>query len=104
LNYANLTPNDRSSIYGFVYSLPEYGTQIEEGGMAWFLESVADLTTLGGQAIVACLRQGQNQVALDTAGVGSDIKIPSNTVPPPPAATLIPSTYSETEAKNLVIK
>lgn len=104
LNYANLTANDRNSIYGFIYNLPSYGLQTEEGGVAWFLEAMADLTTQGGEAIIGCLREGRNQVALGNGGLYTNTKIPADPNPPPPEAQLLPSTYSESEAENLVIK
>jgi hypothetical protein len=104
LNYADLTANDKNSIYGFVYSLPSYGVETEEGGVAWFLEAMADLTTQGGEAIIGCLREGRNQVALGNGGLYTNTKIPADPNPPPPAATLLPSTYSETEAENLVVR
>lgn len=104
LNYADLTANDRNSIYGFIYSLPTYGTETEEGGTTWFLENMADLTTQGGEAIVACLREGRNQDALNRAGIFTNTKIPGDPIPPPAEAELIPSVYSESEAENLVIK
>lgn len=104
LNYADLTPNDRNSIYGFIYSLPTYGTETEQGGTAWFLEAMADLTTQGGQAIIASLREGRNQVALNSSGIYTNTKIPSEPIPPPPEAKLLPSVYTESEAQNLVVK
>jgi hypothetical protein len=104
LDYANLTANDRNSIYGFIYSLPDYGLENEEGGTAWFLEAMANLTILGGQAIVACLRQGRDEVALGSSGIFTNNRIPGDPNPPPPTADLLPSTYSESEAANLVIK
>jgi len=104
LNFADLTANDRNSIYGFIYSLPDYGTQTQEGGVAWFLENMSDLTILGGQAVVGCLREGRNAVALNNSGIFTNTKIPSDPNPPPAQAELIPSTYSETEAADLVIK
>lgn len=104
LNYADLTANDRNSIYGFIYGLSDYGTQTQQGGVAWFLEAMSDLSTLGGQAIVTCLRQGRNEVALNGSGIFTNNKIPSDPVPPPPEADLIPSTYTESEAQNLVIR
>jgi hypothetical protein len=104
LDYANLTSNDRNSIYGFIYNLPGYGTQTQEGGMAWFLEAMADLNTLGGQAIVASLREGRNQVLLNSVGIRTNSNIPAEPIPPPPDAVLIPSEYSESEAAALVIK
>lgn len=104
LDYSTLTSNDRNSIYGFIYSLPNYGLDTAEGGMSWFLETMANLTVLPGEAIVASLREGRNEFALGISGLTSFNRVPSAPNPPPPEATLIPSTYSENEAKNLVIK
>jgi hypothetical protein len=104
LNYADLTANDRNSIYGFIYNLPGYGVETEEGGTAWLIETMADLTTLSGEAIIACLREGRNQVALNSTGIFTNSQIPSEPIPPPPEAELLPSVYSEDEAINLVVK
>jgi hypothetical protein len=104
LNYANLTANDRNAIYGFLYSLPSYGSQTEVGGVAWFIENMADLSTQAGEAIVATLRQGRNQQALNKAGIYTNTKIPSEPDPPPEQASLLPSEYSAAEAANLAIK
>jgi hypothetical protein len=104
LNYADLTANDRNSIYGFIYNLPGYSTETEEGGTAWLVETMANLTTLSGEAIVACLREGRNQVALNSTGIFTNSQIPSEPIPPPPEAELLPSVYSEDEAINLVVK
>jgi hypothetical protein len=104
LVFADLTANQKSSIYGFIYSLPSYGLDTKQGGITQFLESVCDLTTFTGQSIVACLRQAQNQRALGTAGIVVSSKIPSEPDPPPPEAVLIPSEYTEAEAADLVIR
>ena len=104
LNYANFQANDRNSIYGFIFSLPDYGLQSEVGGMAWFVEAMADITTQAGQAIIASLRQGRNNVLLGNAGIYTNTKIPASPVPPPPEADLLPADYTETEATALVKK
>jgi hypothetical protein len=104
LNYADLTANDRNSIYGFIYNLPGYGTETEEGGSAWLIETMADLTTLTGESIIACLREGRNQAALNSTGIFTNSQIPSDPKPPPPEAQLLPSVYSEDQAINLVVK
>ena len=104
LVFADLTANQKSSIYGFIYSLPSYGLDTKQGGITQFLESVCDLTTFTGQSVIACLRQAQNQRALGTAGIVVSSKIPAEPDPPPPEAVLIPSEYTETEASDLVIK
>jgi hypothetical protein len=104
INISNLLTSDRNSTDFFALALPEYGVDVAENGAAWYLEQVADLTTLGGQAIVGCLRQGRNAVIFQTVGVGQDTKIPDVPTETPPTATLLPSSYSATEAANLIVK
>jgi hypothetical protein len=50
------------------------------------------------------LREGRNQVALNNSGIFTNTAIPSDPVPPPPSAELLPSDYTEAEAENLVVK
>jgi hypothetical protein len=104
LNFADLTANQRNSIYGLVYALPTYGLNRQVGGATQLIEGVADLTTFTGQCIVACLREGQNTEALEQAGIVVSNQIPEEPAEPPPQAELIPSEYTEAEAANLVIK
>ena len=88
----------------FVQNLPGYGVNTEQYGPSQFLESVADLNTQGGQAIVACLREGRNAAFLNAVSIGLDTTIPAAPTSVPPQANLIPSTYSAAEAANLVVK
>lgn len=104
LVFADLTANQKNSIYGLIYSLPTYGLDTKQGGITEFLESVCDLNTFTGQAITAALRQARNQSALGNAGIVVSDRIPAEPNPPPPQAQLLPSEYSESEASNLVIK
>lgn len=102
--WSDLTTDDRNSIYGLVYSLPDYGADTREGGVSWLLEKMAAIGTLGGEAIIGCLREGRNQVALNNAGIYTNSKVPGEPIPPPPEAELLPSVYTESEAQNLVVK
>jgi hypothetical protein len=104
IDIANLDPTSRGPIMSLVQNLPDYGVNTEQNGPAQFLESIANLNTQGGQAIVACLREGKNVSVLDAAGAGQDTVIPSTPNSVPPRANLIPSTYTEAEAANLVVK
>lgn len=104
IDIANLVSTGRGPIMSFVQSLPNFGINTEQNGPAQFLETVADLNTQGGQAIVACLREGKNISVLNAVNVGVDTNIPSLPSTVPPQANLIPSTYSDTEAANLVVK
>ena len=56
-----------------VTSLQSYGLDTSEGGAGWLMESVANTSTLGGQAIVSSMRESRNQVLLQDAGVQTDI-------------------------------
>lgn len=103
INIAGLTTDDRGPVMSFVESLPTYGLDKEQNGPVWFLEQVADLNTLGGQAIVGCLREGQNLTVLNNVGIGVDTAIPSTPSSPNPVANLIPSTYTTAQAANLVV-
>jgi hypothetical protein len=76
----DLIPNEETAILSFVQNLPNYGEDTSFGGSGEFLEDIANKNTLGGQAIVACLRQGRNVQALDRAGIGNDIYIPTNLI------------------------
>ena len=104
IDIANLDPTGRGPIMSLVQNLPDYGVDAEQNGPAQFLETVANLSTQGGQAIVACLREGKNVAVLDATGAGQDTVIPSIPNSIPPRANLIPSTYTEAEAANLVVK
>ena len=103
IDIPNLLTTGRGPIMSFVQSLPNYGVNTEENGPSQFLESVVDLNTQGGQAIVACLREGRNIAALSAVNVGVDTDIPATPATVPPQANLIPSTYSDAEAANLVV-
>ena len=103
IDIAELNTEDRSPVMSFVETLPTYGVNKEQNGTAYFLEQVADLTTLGGQAIVGCLREGQNLAVLNNIGIGVDTNIPSEPSSPNPVANLIPATYTESQAANLVV-
>lgn len=91
LNFANLVPNSTESIYGFVLSLPSNGQDTSVGGSNQFIQAVADKTTIGGQAIIGTLRQGQSNVS--GTGVGTNSNVPVAPNPPPPQATLTPAQY-----------
>lgn len=104
ITYAELIPDARDPLLAFVQILPNYGLDIVENGTSWYLEQVADLSVIGGQAIVGCLRQGRNTAVMQAVGVGFDTEIPADPTQTPPVATFIPATYTEQQAANLVIK
>jgi hypothetical protein len=104
IDFANLTPNSRPTVYSLIYSLPYNGQQNEQGGLFQFWEGVANINTFTGQAIVAVMREGHNQTYLNNAGIQTNNHVPADPIPPIANAVLIPSTYSSQQAANLVIK
>jgi len=82
---ANIIPSNLisgSQPTALAYNLSSYGTETEFGGASWFLESVANTSTLGGQAIVASMREARNLSKLQGAGVQADIIVSSGGVQP----------------------
>ena len=85
IDFANLLPNNQPTVFSLINSLPQYGQEIEPGGMAQFWTGVADITSANanvrftGQAIVASLQEGLNQAALTEAGIRTSSTIPPGT-------------------------
>jgi hypothetical protein len=103
ISFANLQPNSTASMYSFIFNLPAYGRDTQVGGTTQLVESVADYTTFTGQAVIASLREGRNQVALQSVGISTNSSIPADPNPPAPTANLIPSTYTAQQAANIVV-
>ena len=103
ISFANLQPNSTSSMYGFIFALPTNGRDTQAGCICQLVESVADYTTFTGQAVIASLREGRNQIALQSVGIATNSSIPADPDPPPPMANLIPSTYTAQQAANVIV-
>ena len=103
IDFGNLIANNNPTVYSLIYSLPTYGTQTEQGGMAQFWEGVANIDTFTGQAVVATLREGVNLAFLGNAGIQTNSVVPSNPNPPLAQANLIPATYTASQAANTVV-
>lgn len=89
LDWADLIANSTSSIYSLVFSLPNYGKDTTVGGMASFMQSVANVENLTGQTIIAVMRQGQTN--LNSTGISTNDQVPAEAVPPLAQATLLPA-------------
>jgi hypothetical protein len=58
---------------GLVTGLPSYGQDTNEGGAAYVMESLANVSSIGGQAIISTMREARNQDRLSAAGITTDI-------------------------------
>jgi hypothetical protein len=88
VNYADINGSDTTAIYSFIQSLPSYGLDVDAGGPAYFLNRVADISTLGGQAIIGTMRESVNGQRLSDGLIGQNV-MPSSLPPlvPVPAVT-----------------
>lgn len=88
----------------FIQNLFSYALDVENNGPAQYIESIANLADIGGQALVATMRQARNNTVLNTVNI-----VPNNTVdqliaPGTEVANLLPSTYTTQQAANLIVK
>jgi len=88
IDYFNLQAGEKVSTMSFVQQLPIYGTQTSSCGPAYFIEQIANTSTIGGQAIVGALREGKNNQCLGEARLNVDTTpAPRLAVTPVPAVT-----------------
>jgi hypothetical protein len=94
IQFANLLPN--TVPWSLVYNLASDGLDIVEGGTAYVLQSVANVATQGGQAMISTMREARNQVRLNQAGMQTDITISDEY--PEPEADLGTTQYTVAQA------
>ena len=81
------TPRDNTltsfptTYYSFVDSIPRYGLNTLPNMYAQTLEAISNLSTVGGQSIVALMRLARNQDRLSFAGIMLDDTIPIGPLP-----------------------
>jgi len=104
LSLTDVAANSQISTLSFVFSLPGYGNDTKVGGTAQYLESVADVAIAAGQSVVGTLRDGRTNTVLNLAGVGTAANAVEDTPEtPPPQATLLPSVFTERQARNKMV-
>ena len=94
LNFANLVPGLQP--WSLVYNLASTGLETVEGGPAYVLQSIANVNTQGGQALVSTMREARNQERLSRAGMQTDITISDQY--PEPRADLGQTQYTVAQA------
>jgi len=83
-------------------NLSTYGKDTSFGGAAMWLERTANVASLGGQAIIAAMREGRNQARLDRAGLGQDLSLSNNVTQLP--GGLAPSQYDKEQTESQIIR
>jgi hypothetical protein len=70
-----------STTFSFVDSLPTYAAYTDPNMYAQTIEAIVDLTSIGGESMIAMMRQARNQARLQQLGLTPDDSIP-NTLNP----------------------
>ena len=94
VSFANLVPGQQA--WSLVYNLASDGLDVVEGGSAYVLQSIANVNTQGGQAIISTMREARNQARLNTAGIQTDITVSDQY--PEPRADLGNTQYTTAQA------
>lgn len=86
----------------FAENLHRYGNDTGVGGVAQYLEGIADTSSLGGQSVIAAMREGRNIVRLENAGLADDLSF--NQYGVQPQAELSSGQNTKEEALDQLIK
>ncbi len=90
---------ERNPVIRLANNLHSSGEDDSLGGEAFILEKMADTTILGGQAIIAAMREGRNLKRLGDAGIPIDNIFLQASFRTPEKAPLLKSTFTVQEAK-----
>ena len=91
VDYFDLLAGEQVSVITFVKQLAEYGPRLTECGPRDFLQQIANTETVGGQAIVAVMREGQNASCMEAQGLPATPEPgPDPAVTPSPPPSLAP--------------
>lgn len=93
--------SSRSTVLSFGQSLYNYAQDTSVGGMAYFLENISNISTLGGQATIAAMREARNYQRLQALGFEPDTVLDTSATKT--SASLSSSQYTASEASGLVV-
>ena len=83
-------------------SLGSYALDVTDGGPAEFLERIANFDTLGGQAMIASMREARNISVLGAAQIQQDGIL--DTTPPANPGSFLTSQYTAKSAEAIIVR
>ena len=83
-------------------SLASYALAVTDGGPAEFLERIANFDTLGGQAMIASMREARNISVLGAAQIQQDGIL--DTTPPANPGSFLTSQYTAKSAEAIIVR
>jgi hypothetical protein len=97
-------------VYSFMDILDQYALDTEQYETAQILESIADITTVGGRSLIGSMREARNAHRLGLAGLELDnnvdydtLKLPKTTGTKPNAGTSFPDNTSAGQLADMTI-
>jgi hypothetical protein len=75
IDFGNLQANSRQATMSWATNLHDYGTDDTACGSGAFIEQVANINSLSGQAVIASLREGRNIQQMQEAGMSLDTQL-----------------------------
>jgi hypothetical protein len=92
----------QNEVTSFLLNLTGYGLDTQVGMSAQYLQKIADTATTAGQAVIATMREGRNNRAMDQTAIGHDNAVPDVAPVPLPQADLGDEVYTPAQARALV--
>jgi len=83
-------------------SLASYALDVTDGGPGEFLERIANFDTLGGQAMIAAMREARNISVLGAAQIQQDGIL--DTTPPANPGSFLTSQYTAAGAEEIIVR
>ena len=99
IDIADLVAGDQLSVMSLITSIPGLGTDTASGQAAQFFEDIVDIDSVAGQAIIGAMREGRNEVKLDSVGINRYNIVPDLPETPPPQATLLDGNYTVDQSR-----
>jgi len=84
-----------SDIYSFIENLNQYATQTDQYDSCPVIESISDLTGIGGSSLVASMREIRNAIKLGLAGIEQDSDIQTEKLNLPKLTGKIPTVTTD---------
>jgi len=101
IDFSTYTGLGQNEITSFLNNLGVYGVNTQQGMSAEYLENIANVATVPGQALIAAMRESRNNLRLDQANIGHDNIVPDTSPVPLPQADFGDETYTVTQARTL---
>lgn len=100
---SNIAADQQSVSLGIGARLHSIGQDITQGGSAQFFESVANVNSVAGQAVIASMREGRNIRLFRSGGLGIDTQLSDRNPTPALIDPTLSAQYTPDQARANII-